>query len=357
MRNINDNRISAISIEANSSIVSALKQMDSLFKKMLLVFKDSKFFGVVSIGDIQRGILKNVSLDDKVEIIMRSEITFMYDTDSLDSIKERMLSQRIEAMPVLDSEKNLVKVYFWEEFFDAKEQIAQGSLDIPVVIMAGGQGTRLKPLTNVIPKPLIPIGDKTIVEEIMDKFVRVGSRKFYFSVNYKSDMIKHYFDTLNNENYDISYFQEDKPLGTAGSMYLIKDKIKSTFFVSNCDILIDQDLMEIYKYHKENNNSITVVSALKHYSIPYGTISTRNNGVLEQLNEKPTLNYQINTGVYILEPEMLSLIPEDTFFHITDLIENVKNMEGKKVGVFPISEGSWQDIGEWREYISHLNLK
>ena len=351
-----DNRVDSISIDSNSSIVTALKQMDNLYKKMLLVFDGSRFIGVLSIGDIQRGILKNVSLDEKITTIMRSNISFVYESESLAKIKEFMLANRVEAMPVLDSEKNLVKVYFWEDLFDTKTDIVQEELKLPVVIMAGGKGTRLKPLTNVIPKPLIPIGDKTIVEEIMDKFVKVGSSDFYLSVNYKSETIKHYFETLNNDNYKIKYFQEDKPLGTAGSMYLIKDQIKSTFFVSNCDILIDQDLVEIYKYHRENNNSITVVSALKHYSIPYGTISTGDNGVLVQLNEKPVLNYQINTGVYILEPEMLELIPEDVFFHITDLIEKVKNMEGKKVGVFPISEGSWQDIGEWPEYMKFIKI-
>lgn len=354
--NSTNNKIEISSINANSSIVSALKQMDSIYKKMLLVFKDSKFLGVLSIGDIQRGILKNVSLEDKIETIMRTNITFVSETEGLDRVKELMLINRIEAMPVIDSNNNLVNVYFWEDLFDLNENVVQQTIDIPVVIMAGGKGTRLKPLTNVIPKPLIPIGDKTIIEEIMDKFVRIGSNEFYLSVNYKSDLIKHYFETLNNENYNISYFQEDKPLGTAGSMYLIKDQIKSTFFVSNCDILIDQDLVEIYKYHKENNNSITVVSALKHYSIPYGTISTGENGILEELNEKPILNYQINTGVYILEPDMLDLIPEDIFFHITDLIEKVKNIEGKKVGVFPISEGSWQDIGEWQEYMKFIKV-
>lgn len=353
---ISDNRVKNISINANHSIVSALKQMDSVHKKMLLVFKDTDFFGVVSIGDIQRGILNNVSLDDQIESIMRANITFVSESEGLDKVKELMLRDRIEAMPVLDSEKKLVKVYFWEDLFDQKLKLNSEKLDLPVVIMAGGKGTRLKPLTNVIPKPLIPIGENTIIEEIMDKFVNIGSNQFYLSVNYKSDTIKHYFKTLNNNDYKIKYFEEDKPLGTAGSMYLIKDKIKSTFFVSNCDILIDQDLLEIYKYHKENNNSITIVSALKHYSIPYGTISTGENGVLEQLNEKPILNFQINTGVYVLEPEMLNLIPEDEFFHITDLIEKVKSIEGKKVGVFPISEGSWQDIGEWPEYISHLKL-
>ncbi len=183
----------------------------------------------------------------------------------------------------------------------------------------------------------------------MADFVEVGCNQFYLSVNYKSDMIRHYFNELKNPDYEIEYFEEGKPLGTAGSMYLLKDKIHSTFFVSNCDILIDQDLEEIYKYHVGNKNDITVVSAIKQYKIPYGTIETSQNGVLSSLDEKPELIFQINTGMYILEPQVLRMIPENIFFHLTHLIDLVKR-GGGKVGVFPVPENSWQDIGNWEDY-------
>jgi NDP-sugar pyrophosphorylase family protein len=167
-------------------------------------------------------------------------------------------------------------------------------------------------------------------------------------------MIKYYFKSLKNPNYHIDYFQEDTPLGTAGSMFLIKNKINSTFFVSNCDILIDQDLQELYDYHKKNENKITLVSALKHYKVPYGTLETGDQGILKELAEKPKLTFQINSGLYILEPDLLEEIPENSFYHITDLIENVKK-KGDKIGVFPVSEGSWKDIGEWDEYLKNTN--
>ncbi len=220
--------------------------------------------------------------------------------------------------------------------------------------MAGGKGTRLKPLTNVIPpKPLIPIGNKTIIEEIMDRFVDVGCNDFHISVNYKAETIKHYFKQLNHKDYIIDYFQEKTPpLGTAGSLFLVKNKIRTTFFVSNCDIIIDEDYSEILKYHRDNKNELTVVSALKHYPpIAYGTIETTEGGVLTKLVEKPELTFQINSGMYILEPpHLLNEIPENKFFHITQLIENIQKRNGK-VGVFPISEGSWTDIGDWNEYV------
>jgi NDP-sugar pyrophosphorylase family protein len=170
------------------------------------------------------------------------------------------------------------------------------------------------------------------------------------SVNYKAETIKHYFNQLKKNEYKVAYFQEEKPLGTAGSLFLIKDKIKSTFFVSNCDIIINADYIEILKYHRENKNELTIVSALKHYPIPYGTIETKEDGVLIELKEKPELTFQINSGMYILEPHLLNEIPENDFFHITQLIENIQRRNGK-VGVFPVSEGSWKDIGDWSEYL------
>lgn len=171
-----------------------------------------------------------------------------------------------------------------------------------------GKGTRLKPITNVIPKPLIPVGDKTILEEIMDQFESIGCHKFYMSVNYKSNMMRFYLDQLDHK-YDIDFFEEVKPLGTIGSVSLLKGKIATPFFVSNCDIVIDQDYRDVYEYHKQNNNDITIVSAVKGFQIPYGVMETGEDGLLIELKEKPETTYMINTGVYILNPELIDEIP------------------------------------------------
>ena len=149
--------------------------------------------------------------------------------------------------------------------------------------------------------------------------------------------------------YNLKYFEESKPLGTAGSLHLLKNEIDSTFFVTNCDILIKDDYSEMLKYHKENGNELTAVSAVKHFKIPYGTLEFGENGILQQLKEKPEYNFFINAGMYILEPHLLEEIPENEFFHITTLMEKILEREGK-VGVFPVSEGSWMDIGQWDEY-------
>lgn len=343
-----------IAISLNEPISLALKQMDEVKRKVLLVFDSNDFIGLISIGDIQRAILKGISLKNPVKQVLRHTIDVAYQGDSFNSIKEKMITGRAELMPVLSAEGSLIDVIFWEDLFPEKS-IPKSQFNVPVVIMAGGKGTRLKPLTNVIPKPLIPLGDKTIIEEIMDRFVEVGSNHFYLSVNYKAETIKHYFKQLKSKAYKIDYFQEVMPLGTAGSLHLIKDKINSTFFVSNCDIIINEDYSSIMNYHVENRNELTIVSALKHYPIPYGTIETGRDGVLTKLTEKPELMFQINSGMYILEPNLLKEIPDNEFFHITSLIENILIRSGR-VGVFPVSEGSWIDIGEWSEYYKQIKL-
>lgn len=342
-------------VSPDTDLLEALKIMDKTDKKLLFVFDENTFLNILSAGDIQRAILNNFPFDTKIINVLRKETLVASDKDNFEDIKKLMRSKNLECMPVVNAIGELVEVYFWEEIFRKDELREEVKFNLPVVIMAGGKGTRMRPITNVIPKPLIPLGNKTILEIIMDSFNNVGCKSFYLSVNYKADVIKYYMDQIENSDYDINYFKETQPLGTAGSLYLIKDKIKTTFFVSNCDILIDQDYSEILKYHQENKNELTIVSALKHYPIPYGTIETKNNGVLDALKEKPELTYQINTGMYILEPHLLSQIPENKFFHITHLIDDIM-LRGGRVGVFPVSEGSWKDIGTWDEYLKNQAL-
>jgi len=337
-------------IRSDTSIINAMKLMDSIMRKLLIVIDENRYIGLLSLGDIQRAIINNHTFSAPVSTIMRNDYIVAKPNQVVEEIKRLMLKLRAEFMPVVNDDNYLVHVYFWSDLFGNAKKEPLFKFNLPVVIMAGGKGSRMQPLTNVIPKPLIPINEKTIVEDIMDRFVEFGCNQFYFSVNYKADMIRYYFNTLNNSNYQIHFFQEDKPMGTAGSLSLLKEKIQKTFFVSNCDILIDQDYSEILDYHKKNGNIITVVAALKHIPVAYGTIKTGENGHLLELIEKPEITLKINSGMYILEPYVLNEIPEDEFFHITHLIEKIK-IRGGKVGVFPISENSWQDIGEWKEYL------
>jgi dTDP-glucose pyrophosphorylase len=336
-------------IQKDQNLLHGLQQMDKLMVKLLFVFDGNRFVGLLSIGDLQRAIIRNQPLETLVPLVMRNDITVAYMDEDMAEIKKKMLEFRTECMPVLDRDGDLADVYFWEDIFSGGEKRVNARLDIPVVIMAGGKGTRLKPLTNIIPKPLIPIGEKPIIEVIIEKFCQYGIKDFFISVNYKHELIKFYFDSIDHKHYDVSYIQEGEFLGTAGSLFLLRNKIDRTFFVSNCDILIDDNYAEIYKYHVEHKNAITLVGSLKHWKIPYGTLETGKDGELISLQEKPELTYMINTGMYVLNPEVLEQIPEGKFYHITDLIMDLK-AKGEKVGVFPVSEKSWFDMGEWSEY-------
>jgi len=340
-------------INIDTSILHCLKKMDSEKVKLLFVFSDEQFIGIITIGDIQRAIIKNTNLNEKVSTMLDKNKIYASKDESLEAIKNKMFSLRAELMPIVDEQNNLVNVYFWEDLFGTRKKEPLFKFQLPVVIMAGGLGTRLKPLTNVLPKPLIPIGEITIIEEIFERFGRYGCNTFYLSVNYKAELIKYY---LKNQHlpYKLHFFNEEKPMGTAGSLSLLKGHFNDTLFVSNCDILIDQDYSEIMSYHKENNNEITLVVALKHYPIPYGTVETGENGQLIELIEKPEITFKINSGMYILEPHVLEEIPENSFFHITQLIEKISKRKGK-IGMFPVSEGSWIDIGEWDGYLSLIS--
>jgi dTDP-glucose pyrophosphorylase len=347
--------IGNITIHQNYTILSALKRMDEVNRKVLFILsKEGLFIGVISIGDIQRAIIKQVPLNRPVKEIQRKIITTASTNQSKEDIKAEMIKHRVEAMPVIDENGYLKEVIYWEDIIVEKPKKIKPKLNLPVVIMAGGKGTRLKPITNVIPKPLIPIGDKTMLEDIMDSFMDYNCISFYISVNYRADIIEYYLKNQTKTKYNATLFSEPKPLGTAGSLHLLKNKISGTFFVTNCDILIDDDYAEILKYHKENQNELTVVAAVKSYHIPYGTIETKENGLLDSITEKPEVTFKINTGFYILESSLINEIPQNEFYHITDLIAKLQN-ENRRVGVFPVSENSWTDIGDWKEYLRFIN--
>ena len=333
-----------LSIESTRNLLEALKQMDALDKKLLIVVDKTRYIGLLSAGDIQRAIIKNKPLTTLIHQVLRKKIRVGKPDDSFDTIKKMMLNYRMEFCPIVDQKKSILKIHFWDDVFLDQRTQPVNKFNLPVIIMAGGFGTRLEPLTKVLPKPLIPIGDKTMLEEIFERFAKHGCDHFYISVNYKAELIEFY---LKNQKlpYQLDFIKENMPMGTAGSLSLLKGKLKQTFFVNNCDILINQDYSEILNYHYENKNEITIIAALKHYAIPYGTIETGSNGHLLELTEKPELTFKINSGMYILEPNLLDEIPENEFFHITQLIELVKNRKGR-IGVFPVSQNSWKDIGE-----------
>ena len=236
-------KIKHLIIDYNASLLEALSLMDKNNCKLLLVFKENLFKSLISIGDIQRSLLKNNDFNQPLNQFLRKNINVGNVNQPKQELIDLMLSFHAELMPILDKDGNLVDVLFWKDVFEKRHAAQKIESNIPVVIMAGGKGERLKPITNLIPKPLVPVGKKAFVEIIMDTFIDHSINNFHLSVNYKADLIEQYFES--KPNYTISYYNESKPLGTAGSLHLMREAINSTFFVSNCDILIDQDYSEI----------------------------------------------------------------------------------------------------------------
>lgn len=341
---------SEILLNEMATVKEAMKLLDKTAEKILFVVDENNSLkGALTDGDIRRWILKDGSLNERVVKVCNRDCYYVQLGFDLEVVKSEILQRLILYVPVVNEQKIVVEFLIWDNLFDRGiKRKALRSLDIPVVIMAGGKGTRLDPFTKILPKPLIPIGDKTILELIIDKFVDFGVTDFTLSVNYKAKIIKSYFEEI-SPDYSISYIDEDIPRGTAGSLGFFDTRNAKCFFVTNCDIIISADYSEILQFHNENMNDITVVASLKHIKIPYGVCKLGAEGLLDSIDEKPENDYLISTGMYIVNPALLDLIPKGSVYHMTNLIEDANSI-GKRIGVFPISENSWIDTGEWVEY-------
>lgn len=336
-----------ISITKQFAIKQALRRMDEMGQKTLFVVDSkSRLLGTVTDGDIRRWILKSGNLNEAVSKVMNTDPVCLRNGYSKEEAKQLMVSNVIECIPVINEQNVIISAIRWFDIFDNKFKIHR-SMRVPVIIMAGGEGSRLAPVTNILPKPLIPIGEKPIIELIIGKFSQYGCKDFYLTLNYKAGILKAYFDD-HKHSYQIHYLQEKKPLGTAGSLHMVKDKIKTTLFVTNCDILIEADYADILKFHKNSKNDITLVVSMKHYKVPYGICEIDNGGNLKDIKEKPEFDFLANTGMYLMEKYVLKDIPENKFYNMTDLIEDYL-VRGKRVGVYPVSEKSWLDMGQWAE--------
>jgi len=337
-------------VPASSNIRTAAKKMDEGgIGFIAIVDSEEKIKGIVTDGDFRRAVLNGIDLRDSVLSITNKNYKYLRKGYSEREALDYFTRDVVECLPVLENEK-VVDVILGFDLACKKdiELPKKQKLDLPVVIMAGGKGTRLDPVTRILPKALIPIGEKTIIEIIMDEYARHGMNHFYISVNYKGKMIKAYFE--DNENgYHIEYISESKPLGTIGALRYLAGKIDKSFFISNCDIIIKNDYSSILKFHREGKYDLTLVGSLHHQIIPYGVCSFENGGLLKSIEEKPEHDFMVNTGMYLLNPDMLTFIPENRYFDVTDLIAIMQKM-GHRIGVYPVSEKSWIDVGQWKEY-------
>lgn len=340
--------IEKLLIKEKISIREAMKQMESGAERILFIIGDDlKLLGSLTDGDIREWILADKSLKESVDKVFNKNPVFVKKEHPLDEVKKMMIERKLEWIPVVDEYKRIIDVYLWEDVFDDSKEREKPKVDIPVVIMAGGMGTRLDPFTRILPKPLVPIGEKPVVEKIMDSFHENGCNDFHLILGYKGEMIKSYFDNTVLP-YKLSYVWEKEALGTAGGLKLLSKKMPDTFFVSNCDIIIKANYYDIYDFHKKNGYQITLVSSMNHFKIPYGVIEINDGGELKELVEKPEYDLLVNTGMYVVQKEVLNSIPKNRSLHFTELMDLVK--QTGKIGVYPVSQKSWFDVGQWEEY-------
>ncbi len=338
-------------IHKNILIEDAISLLDKAGERILFVIDDEeRLYGSISDGDIRRWILSEGEMDLTADKLCFKTPSFVRENYEIEEVKKIILDRRVSALPVLDEQNRIIELLFWNNVFEIHEhKTFKYKLTNPVVIMAGGKGSRLDPFTKILPKPLIPIGEKAVIEIIIDKFfIENDIRNFYLTLNHKAKIIKSFFEELAPE-YKVEYVIEEKPLGTAGSIRLLKNNFTEPLIVTNCDIIIDCDYASLVDYHKDKHFDLTIVVSLKKYIIPYGICEIENGGNLTRINEKPEYDYLVNIGMYVINPDAIKLIPKDEYFDMTDFIEIIKK-NGGKVGVYPISENSWIDTGNWSEY-------
>ena len=329
------------------SLMETMKVINKNTSGNAFLCRDGKLLASVSDGDVRRSLMRGLDVKTPVKEIANYHPVYLYQKDC-HRAKSLMKERAITALPILDENNRIVDIRFLLKNMSVKAQ----NLQTPVVIMAGGKGTRLKPFTDILPKPLIPVGEKTITEHILDHFQKFGCSDFYMIVNYKKDFIKAYFtDSARREQENfipIHFVEEDKFLGTGGGIALVKDMIKETFFLTNCDILIEADYEEIMEKHKAQKNLITIVCAEKKVVIPYGTIELSQDGRVTAFQEKPSFQFHTNTGFYVIEPAFLDKIPQNTHIDITDIIQACIK-DGDRVGTYLIEEDAWMDMGQLEE--------
>jgi len=344
-----------IIVKLDITIRGAMKVLDKTAEKCLLVVdEDDKLLGSLTDGDLRRGILRGMSFSEDISGCYNKNPTiFTYGSLEIEDVKQFLRNKKLDLIPIVNNEHKVVDYVTWLSINGAVE--AKKKLDnFHVVIMAGGKGTRMEPFTKVLPKPLIPVHDKPIIEHIIERFTDMGCSDFHLTVNYKGKILKAYFEELKHD-YSVSFVDENEPLGTAGSLQYLKGKFDKPFFVTNCDIIIKADYVNLYEFHQKGGNDITLVASAKEYIIPYGTCELNGDGHLSHINEKPKYDFLINTGLYILNPNVLSIIPKNKFYHITHMIDDLKNA-GRRIGVFPIDDDAWIDIGQWTEYKKVMEL-
>lgn len=324
-------------INPELAVVDAIKVIDAGSLQIVLVADEAKkLLGTVTDGDIRRGILRGIALTEPVSEVMRKDPVTAHINDDQEAILSTMRSRQIHQIPVVDDTGILHGLEILDALIQKEER------ENWVVIMAGGLGSRLMPLTNDRPKPLIKVGDKPVLENILENFTQYGFKNFYFAVNYKGEMIEDHFGDGSRWGVHIEYVREEQRLGTAGALALLEDRPHKTFIVMNGDILTKVNYRHLLDYHREQGCSATMCIREYDLQVPYGVIKIEDNK-LETIEEKPVHRFFVNAGIYVMEPEVLDVIERDDALDMPALFTRMKT-KGLTTAVFPIRE-YWIDIG------------
>ncbi len=337
MKNINK-----IKITISSTIKESLSIIDAgAIKIALVVDEENKLLGTITDGDIRRAILNGKSLEDSIADIYYKNPTVVSVNESRESIINICTSKKIYQIPVVDDDGKVVSIAILDELLKPKNYQNR------VVLMVGGLGTRLRPLTETTPKPMLNVGGKPILHTIVERFAKYGFTNIVMCVGYKSSIIQDYFEDGSKFGVNIEYILEDKRMGTAGALSLLKEKPKEPFFVMNGDLLTSVNFESMLEFH--NQNSSTATMAVREYDlqVPYGVVNIEN-GDIKSIEEKPVHKFFVSAGIYMLNPECIDYIPNDEFYDMPTLFEKLIE-ENKKTVSFPLRE-YWLDIGRIEEY-------
>ena len=334
--------IENIKLNLSSTVKEALQIIgDGAMQIAIIVNEKGNLYGTISDGDIRRGLLNGLDLNSSIKSIIFKTPTIAKISDTKEVILKLALSKKLHQIPIVDAGGKVLGIQVIEELIKPKEKKNK------VVLMVGGLGTRLRPHTESIPKPMLKVGNKPILQTILEKFVEYGYTNIIMCTNYKSHIIKDFFADGKEFGVNIEYIQEEKRMGTAGALSLLKDKPCNPFFVMNGDLLTTLNFEHLHKFHTSNKSLGTMCVQEYKFQIPYGVVNIENSKILS-IKEKPTHKFFVNTGIYMLSPEVLDYVPQNQFFDMTSLFEKIISAN-KNVIPFPIQE-YWLDIGQTKQF-------
>jgi dTDP-glucose pyrophosphorylase len=334
--------IENIKLTSNATIKETLEIIDNgALQIALIVDENDKLLGTLTDGDLRRGLLKGLDLNSSIESIIFKTPTIAKISNTKEEILKLALSKKLHQIPIIDDNGKVLGIQEIEELVKPKEKTNK------VVLMVGGLGTRLRPLTENIPKPMLKVGNKPILQTIVEKFAEYGYTNIVMCVNYKSHIIQDYFGDGNTFGISIEYVLEKQRMGTAGALSLLKEKPTEPFFVMNGDLLTSINFEHLHDFHMSNNSIGTMCVREYDFQVPYGVVNIRDSKILA-IEEKPTHKFFISAGIYMLSPEVLDYIPKNEFYDMPTLFEKLI-IENKNTISFPLRE-YWLDIGGIEEY-------